>query len=85
MAAKRNHGNSPEKGQKKKPLYREHRLLPRKQAESGKATKPVTSSSKEKNGTRLPGEAPQAETGGSGGREPTRYGDWERKGRCVDF
>ena len=19
------------------------------------------------------------------GLEPTRYGDWERKGRCVDF
>lgn len=26
-----------------------------------------------------------AETGGPQGPEPTRYGDWERKGRCVDF
>ena len=25
------------------------------------------------------------ETGGPKGLEPTRYGDWERKGRCVDF
>lgn len=25
------------------------------------------------------------ETGGPKGREPTRYGDWERKGRCIDF
>ncbi len=25
------------------------------------------------------------ETGGPGGPEPTRYGDWERKGICVDF
>ena len=25
------------------------------------------------------------ETGGPSGLEPTRYGDWERKGRCVDF
>ena len=25
------------------------------------------------------------ETGGPIGLEPTRYGDWERKGRCVDF
>ncbi|XP_068597229.1 succinate dehydrogenase assembly factor 4, mitochondrial [Brachionichthys hirsutus] len=25
------------------------------------------------------------ETGGPRGPEPTRYGDWERKGRCVDF
>ena len=26
-----------------------------------------------------------AETGGPKGPEPTRYGDWERKGRCSDF
>ena len=26
-----------------------------------------------------------AEIGGPKGPEPTRYGDWERKGRCVDF
>ena len=25
------------------------------------------------------------EIGGPKGPEPTRYGDWERKGRCVDF
>ena len=25
------------------------------------------------------------ETGGPAGPEPTRYGDWERKGRCIDF
>ena len=25
------------------------------------------------------------ETGGRGGLEPTRYGDWERKGIAVDF
>lgn len=25
------------------------------------------------------------EQGGPRGPEPTRYGDWERKGRCVDF
>jgi hypothetical protein len=25
------------------------------------------------------------ETGGPCGPEPTRYGDWERKGRCIDF
>ena len=28
---------------------------------------------------------PQAEIGGPKGPEPTRYGDWERKGRCIDF
>ncbi|HEY7672036.1 MAG TPA: succinate dehydrogenase assembly factor 4 [Gammaproteobacteria bacterium] len=26
-----------------------------------------------------------AEVGGPKGPEPTRYGDWERAGRCVDF
>lgn len=25
------------------------------------------------------------EVGGPQGLEPTRYGDWERKGRCIDF
>ena len=25
------------------------------------------------------------EYGGPAGLEPTRYGDWESKGRCVDF
>jgi hypothetical protein len=25
------------------------------------------------------------EIGGPRGPEPTRYGDWERNGRCIDF
>ena len=25
------------------------------------------------------------EIGGPKGLEPTRYGDWEQKGRCTDF
>jgi shikimate dehydrogenase len=29
-------------------------------------------------------EAPR-EIGGPKGLEPTRYGDWERAGRCIDF
>ncbi|MCC7258038.1 MAG: DUF1674 domain-containing protein [Gammaproteobacteria bacterium] len=30
--------------------------------------------------------APQPrEVGGPQGPEPTRYGDWERRGRCIDF
>jgi len=28
---------------------------------------------------------PPKELGGPSGPEPTRYGDWERKGICVDF
>jgi hypothetical protein len=29
--------------------------------------------------------SPSKETGGFEGPEPTRYGDWEKNGRCVDF
>lgn len=25
------------------------------------------------------------EIGGRGGLDPTRYGDWEKNGRCIDF
>lgn len=27
----------------------------------------------------------EKEVGGPAGPEPTRYGDWEQKGRCTDF
>jgi hypothetical protein len=27
----------------------------------------------------------QKEIGGPKGLEPTRYGDWEKNGRCIDF
>ncbi len=27
----------------------------------------------------------EKEIGGPKGPEPTRYGDWEQKGRCTDF
>lgn len=33
----------------------------------------------------LTGDAGTGEIGGPKGPNPTRYGDWERKGRCVDF
>ena len=43
-------------------------------------------------GNAEPTERPQAtrparakEIGGPEGPEPTRYGDWERNGRCTDF
>jgi hypothetical protein len=28
---------------------------------------------------------PMNEFGGPPGPEPTRFGDWEKKGRCIDF
>ena len=39
-------------------------------------------------GTDAPRESQPArpvELGGPAGLEPTRYGDWERAGRCIDF
>jgi hypothetical protein len=30
-------------------------------------------------------EAKPKEIGGRKGPDPTRYGDWERDGRCIDF
>lgn len=32
-----------------------------------------------------PAGPPAREFGGPDGLEPTRYGDWEHKGRCIDF
>jgi hypothetical protein len=38
-------------------------------------------------GTKVEGKKPvmPREIGGPKGPEPTRYGDWEQKGRCTDF
>ncbi|MCC8988546.1 MAG: DUF1674 domain-containing protein [Candidatus Contendobacter sp.] len=33
---------------------------------------------------KLPPQRPK-EYGGPKGPEPTRYGDWEKAGRCIDF
>jgi hypothetical protein len=32
-----------------------------------------------------PARIPPREVGGRQGPEPTRYGDWEVRGRCIDF
>jgi hypothetical protein len=32
-----------------------------------------------------PSGAGPVEVGGRGGLDPTRYGDWEKNGRCIDF
>jgi len=32
-----------------------------------------------------PAPPPVIEHGGPKGPEPTRYGDWEKNGRCIDF
>ncbi|MBF6024712.1 DUF1674 domain-containing protein [Lysobacter niastensis] len=33
----------------------------------------------------VPGDTKAKEFGGREGPEPTRYGDWEKNGRCIDF
>jgi hypothetical protein len=35
--------------------------------------------------TKQPEQTLPKEIGGPKGPEPTRYGDWEQKGRCTDF
>jgi hypothetical protein len=32
-----------------------------------------------------PDAIPAVEIGGRDGPDPTRYGDWEKNGRCIDF
>lgn len=46
-------------------------------ASAGKAETPAATDAKTKKKSK--------EVGGPAGPEPTRYGDWERGGRCVDF
>lgn len=50
------------------------------------ATAPVTPT-ESASGTlsEISNEPRATEFGGPKGPEPTRFGDWERKGRCVDF
>ncbi|MEE2997355.1 MAG: DUF1674 domain-containing protein [Pseudomonadota bacterium] len=54
----------------------------RKRHGTGKSVVPETTTNSQKGEliTNTP-----VETGGRGGADPTRYGDWEINGRCVDF
>jgi hypothetical protein len=54
---------------------------PRPVAEAAPPTRPRADELKP-----LPPEANESrEIGGPKGPEPTRFGDWERAGRCIDF
>jgi len=56
------------------PCMNESKSSPQETAESSETPKPA------------PAPAPMPkEIGGAPGPEPTRYGDWEHKGRCTDF
>ena len=47
---------------------------------------PVEKDLNEEHGPESQGsEVTQREVGGRAGPEPTRFGDWEKGGRCIDF
>jgi len=57
-------------------------------AAPGKPLTPAARRALEEAAARRAAETPQAappESNGPSGPEPTRYGDWERKGIAVDF
>ncbi len=69
---------------------RESRVQPRKTIGETPVVKAQDRSPKpapvhEPDGARPPGAQLVPEIGGPQGLEPTRYGDWERRGRCIDF
>tara|TARA_Y100000741_G_scaffold110316_1_gene82812 strand:- start:341 stop:520 length:180 start_codon:yes stop_codon:yes gene_type:complete len=47
-------------------------------------TKPLSNQKKVTNRKRDNSEI-KKEIGGRGGLDPSRYGDWEKDGRCIDF
>ena len=47
-------------------------------------SKPVADNDDEQPRTNDDGKLAE-EFGGPKGKEPTRYGDWEKNGRCIDF
>jgi hypothetical protein len=57
-------------------------VLPAAQLDSA----PIASPPRSANDAPPPATEPRPrEIGGPSGPEPTRFGDWEKKGRCIDF
>ncbi len=48
-------------------------------------SKPAEKPAAELQPVKLPEAATPCEIGGRKGPDPTRYGDWEKDGRCIDF
>ena len=61
-------------------ILKEKAMEPDKPDASTETAKPVPSPSSSGADKALP-----REIGGPKGPEPTRYQDWERRGRCIDF
>jgi hypothetical protein len=63
-------------------------INPEKNSASSPSVPPLATDSRPRHTSDLAGVAaaePRGEIGGPPGPEPTRFGDWERKGRCIDF
>ena len=61
--------------------------MEKRQEKSGPEDQP---SARKESDTQPPADTPPEtslpkEIGGRKGPEPTRYGDWEKNGRCIDF
>lgn len=61
-----------------------HSGLPAPPVTQSAAPPPGTPSRESGTPSREPG-TPSRELGGREGPEPTRFGDWELRGRCIDF
>jgi len=53
--------------------------------QSGSPKRPRAGATEQPPGEPAARPAGPREVGGPQGPEPTRFGDWERKGRCIDF
>jgi len=58
--------------------------MSQRQTELSTETKPAPAPQSSGSGTGAKSQSPK-EIGGPKGPEPTRYGDWEKNGRCIDF
>jgi hypothetical protein len=82
----------PQKPSLPRSAFAEHRAPPSPEKPLKNPLANPTAKSAEITAVSKPDAAPAAtnkkqpqEIGGPKGPEPTRYGDWERDGRCVDF
>ena len=67
------------------PIYRERTAEGTAQRAPNAAPKPVENTAKLEASQTAADTKTAGEVGGPKGLEPTRFGDWERDGRCVDF
>ncbi len=70
-----------------RPSRHQQKSLRSSSVDEGRVDRQASDSVKQSSSEKQPGneqEQPK-EVGGPKGLEPTRYGDWESKGRCYDF